>query len=58
VLIEVINRRAFGWSMQQQLPAHVLIQALILAITAAFLASVYPAYRASSILPAQALREE
>jgi putative ABC transport system permease protein len=58
VLIEVINRRAFGWSMQQQLPAHVLIQALILAITAAFLASAYPAYRASSILPAQALREE
>lgn len=58
VLIEVINRRAFGWTMQQQLPAHVLIQALMLAITAALLASVYPAYRASSISPAQALREE
>jgi putative ABC transport system permease protein len=58
VLIEVINRRAFGWSMQQLLPANVLLQALMLAISAALLASVYPAFRASSILPAQALREE
>jgi putative ABC transport system permease protein len=58
VLIEVINRRAFGWSMQQLLPANVLLQALMLAISAALLASVYPAFRASSISPAQALREE
>ena len=58
VLIEVINRRAFGWSMQQQLPPNVLIQALMLALSAAFIAGAYPAYRASSILPAEALRAE
>jgi len=58
VLIEVINRRAFGWSMQQLLPPNVLLQALLLALASALLAGAYPAYRAASILPAEALREE
>ena len=58
VLIEVINRRAFGWSIQPQVPVDVLIQALILALVSAFLAGVYPAFRAASISPAMALRSE
>ena len=58
VLIEVINRRAFGWSMQQILPPVVLVQAMSLALISAFLAGLYPAQKAATISPATALREE
>tara|TARA_B100002003_G_scaffold250523_1_gene290235 strand:+ start:13592 stop:16009 length:2418 start_codon:yes stop_codon:yes gene_type:complete len=58
ILIEVINRRAFGWSMQHLVPAGVLTEALFVSLAAALLAGAYPAFKASSSLPAQALREE
>ena len=58
VLIDVINRRSFGWSMQHFLPANVLAEGFVLALFAALLAGVYPAWRAGRILPAAALREE
>lgn len=58
VLIEVINRRSFGWSMQQTLPLPVFSDALLLALTAALIAGLYPALRAARISPALALREE
>ena len=58
VLIEVINRRSFGWSMQQTLPLSIFSDALLLALTAALIAGLYPALRAARISPALALREE
>jgi len=58
VLIDVINQRSFGWSMQRFLPVSVLFEAFILAVLAAVLAAVYPAIRASQVSPALALREE
>ena len=58
VLINVINRRAFGWSMQQIMPPTVLLQAMVLALGSALLAGIYPAHRAASISPSVALREE
>ncbi|MEX2367153.1 MAG: FtsX-like permease family protein, partial [Pseudohongiellaceae bacterium] len=58
ILINVINQRSFGWSMQQLLPLGVLAEGLILALVAALLAGLYPAFRAASIRPARALREE
>ncbi|MEH6559143.1 MAG: FtsX-like permease family protein [Oceanicoccus sp.] len=58
ILIDVINRRSFGWSMLYHMPTTVLVEALLLAIFAAALAGIYPALKASSISPAQALREE
>lgn len=58
ILIDVINRRSFGWSMLHRLPAGVLAEAVFLALIAAVLAGVYPALKAASISPAQALREE
>ncbi len=58
VLIDVINRRSFGWSMQHFLPESVLIEGFLLALVAALLGGVYPAWRAAKIMPAMALREE
>lgn len=58
VLIEVINRRAFGWQMDIAIDPAVLFAALTLAIGAALLAGIYPAYRAASARPALAMREE
>jgi putative ABC transport system permease protein len=58
VLIEVINRRSFGWSIMTQLPPGALLEALLLALGAALLAGLYPAWRMGKVQPAQALREE
>ena len=58
VLIEVINRRAFGWQMDIAIDPAVLVAALTLAIGAALIAGIYPAYRAASARPALAMREE
>lgn len=58
ILIDVINRRSFGWTMQHFLPSSVLLEGFVLAVVAALLAGLYPAWRASRIRPALALREE
>lgn len=58
VLIYVINRRSFGWTIQMGLQPSYFVQALLVALAAALLAGVYPALRAGRTLPAQALREE
>ncbi|MDJ0807405.1 MAG: ABC transporter permease [Gammaproteobacteria bacterium] len=58
VLIEVINRRAFGWSITSQLPLDAVFEALLLAVFAALLAGLYPAWRMGRVSPALALREE
>ena len=58
VMIFVINKRAFGWTLDMQLGIDVLAQALALALVAALLAGVYPAFRMSRISPAAAMRGE
>jgi putative ABC transport system permease protein len=58
ILIHVINRRAFGWSIETTVPGEVLLQAVGLAVLAALLAGVYPAWRLARTPPAPALREE
>jgi putative ABC transport system permease protein len=58
VLIEVINRRSFGWSIEPRLPPAALPEALLLALSAALLAGLYPAWRMRRVQPALALREE
>ncbi|MGI9202379.1 MAG: FtsX-like permease family protein [Woeseiaceae bacterium] len=58
VLIEVINRRAFGWEIDFTVPPAVLIWALLLAIGAALLAGIYPAWAAAHTRPALAMRDE
>lgn len=58
VMIFVINERAFGWTLDMQIGAGVLLQALGLALLAALLAGLYPAWRMSRASPAVALRAE
>ncbi|MCG5536084.1 ABC transporter permease [Ectothiorhodospira mobilis] len=58
VLIDVINRRSFGWSMAHSVPWGVLADGLWLAVAAALLAGAYPGYRMSRARPAEHLREE
>lgn len=58
LLIEVINRRAFGWQMAIAVSPGVLVSAVLLSATAALLAGLYPAWRAASARPARAMREE
>ena len=58
ILIDVINRRSFGWSLQHFLPANVLFDAVLLAIVAALLAGIIPAIKSGKTRPALALREE
>jgi putative ABC transport system permease protein len=58
VMIYVINRRSFGWTIRMELAPQVLLQALLLALAAALLAGLYPAYRMARTSPALALREE
>jgi putative ABC transport system permease protein len=58
VLIEVINRRAFGWGMQIVVHSGALTSALALSVCAALVAGIYPAWRAAHSCPALAMREE
>jgi putative ABC transport system permease protein len=58
VLVYVINRRSFGWTLRIEYPPAIFVQALVLALTAALLAGLYPAFRMARTAPALALREE
>ncbi|MGZ8248756.1 FtsX-like permease family protein [Methylomagnum sp.] len=57
-LVKVINLRSFGWTMDLALPASAYGEALALAVVAALLAGLYPAWRAGRVPPALALRED
>ena len=58
VLIEVINRRAFGWQIDMTVDPGILAFAVAFAILTALLAGLYPAWRAAQSQPALAMREE
>jgi putative ABC transport system permease protein len=58
VLIYVINLRSFGWTIQWQTNGWVFLQALVVAILAAWLAAVYPAWKLGRMKVADALRRD
>ncbi|MFN3596538.1 MAG: ABC transporter permease [Rubricoccaceae bacterium] len=58
VLVFVVNVRAFGWTLAFVAEPSVLAQALALALAAAVLAGLYPAWQMARTDPALALREE
>ncbi len=57
-LVRVINLRSFGWSMELIVSRPLVLEAIVLAMIAALLAGLYPAWRAARVSPAAALREE
>ncbi|MEZ4417578.1 MAG: ABC transporter permease [Gemmatimonadota bacterium] len=58
IMIDVINKRSFGWTLQTYVPASVLAQAVGLALVGALLAGVIPSWRMARTSPAAALRNE
>lgn len=58
VLLYVINVRSFGWTMQFYLIPAEFLQAFAVAVIAALLAGVYPAWKMTRLLVARALRSE
>ncbi len=58
VLVEVINRRAFGWRIDLHLSGSQFTRALLLSLTAALVAGLYPAWRTARAPIAGEIREE
>lgn len=58
ILIYIINKRSFGWTLQMHLEPEPFLQAMVLSVGAALLASVYPALKISQSVPVEALRSE
>ncbi len=58
ILIFIINRRSFGWTLQLYVTPQPFVQAMLVALLAALLAGVYPAFRLGRMVPAEVLRSE
>jgi len=58
ILIYIINRRSFGWTLQMSIIPGPFIQAMAVAIIAALLAGIYPARRVSRMGVSDAVRFE
>ena len=58
VLTDVINRRAFGWRIDLHLTVAQFTNALTLALVAALVAGIYPAWRTARASVAGDIREE
>jgi putative ABC transport system permease protein len=58
ILVYVINQRSFGWTLQFSAPPGVFLQAVAIAVAAAVLAGIYPAYRLSHLEAAEVIRYE
>jgi putative ABC transport system permease protein len=58
ILIYVINVRSFGWTLQMALEPKYFWQALLVAIIAALLAGIYPAFRLGRMNISTAIRQE
>ncbi|HVP20971.1 MAG TPA: FtsX-like permease family protein [Anaerolineaceae bacterium] len=58
ILIYVINRRSFGWTLQFAAPVDPFLQAILIAIISALLAGIYPAWRIEKKAAAEVIRNE
>ena len=58
ILIYIINLRSFGWSLELQMQPGYFMRAFGVALLAALLAGIYPAWRMGQAQPADALRAE
>jgi putative ABC transport system permease protein len=57
-MVYVVNRRSFGWTVRLDLGPWLLAEPLALALAAALLSGLYPAWRMARTSPAEALRGE
>jgi putative ABC transport system permease protein len=58
VLVYVINKRSFGWTLQFTIAPEILVQALVVGTVAAVLAAMVPSWKMARADAASALREE
>jgi putative ABC transport system permease protein len=58
ILIYIINRRSFGWTLQMQVAGAPFVQAMLVAVVAALLAGIYPARRMGGMTSSEAMRGE
>jgi putative ABC transport system permease protein len=58
ILVYIINRRSFGWTLQMQVDPLPFFQALIVAVIAALVAGLYPAFRMGRLTASEAFRSE
>jgi putative ABC transport system permease protein len=58
LLIFVINKQSFGWTIQFHLPVAVLLSALSLVYVATVIAGIYPARVATHLVPIEVIHEE
>jgi putative ABC transport system permease protein len=58
VLIAVINKQSFGWTIRMTIPVGLLLQAVVLAVSAAWIAGYFPARWAARQPVVEGLREE
>jgi putative ABC transport system permease protein len=58
ILVFIINQRSFGWTLQMHADPAPFVEAFLLAVIAALLAAIYPAWRLSRMQTAEALRGE
>ncbi|HKO31647.1 MAG TPA: FtsX-like permease family protein [Nitrospiraceae bacterium] len=58
LLIHVVNKQSFGWSIQLTVPGGLILQAIALALTAALVAGYFPARWAARQPLVEGLREE
>ena len=58
ILIFVINKQSFGWTIQFHQPVGLLLAALSLIYLAAIIAGLYPARLAARLNPIEAVHEE
>lgn len=56
ILVFIINRRSFGWTLQMQVVPEPFIQAFVIAVLAAVLAGIYPALRITKRNTSEAIR--
>ena len=56
ILVYIINRRSFGWTLQMQIIPEPFVQALVISVVAAVLAGLYPAKRIIDRNTADAMR--
>ncbi|HKK91972.1 MAG TPA: ABC transporter permease, partial [Longimicrobiales bacterium] len=58
VMIFVVNKRSFGWTLEMTVGPEILGQSVALAVIGALAAGIWPAWRMSRTSPAVALRDE